>query len=279
MKSVLHIAVAQMTSAATPTVNAVAGAARLHEAHARGADLVCFPEVANMAQRDPSLAKQVIATEQDDPFLSMCRQFAADAGIWIHTGSLALRDPALTRFANRSFLIDGNGDIAGRYDKIHLFDVDLGDGVTRRESDRYHPGDRAVVVNTPWGPWGLTICYDLRFPQLYRVMAQAGATIIFAPSAFTVPTGTAHWETLLRSRAIENGCYVVAAAQAGKHEDGRRTHGHSMIVDPWGAVIAEAGESPELLYATLDLRHVSDTRMRIPSLKMECDFTLPESFQ
>ncbi len=279
MKTRLNIAVVQMTSAATPAANTITAEVALRAAHAKGVDLVCFPEAANMAQRDPKQAAKVIATEQDDPFLSMCRQFAADTGMWIHTGSLALRDPALTRFANRSYLIDQGGKIVARYDKIHLFDVDLGDGLVRRESSRYHPGDRAVVVDTPWGPWGLTICYDLRFPHLYRALAKAGATILFAPSAFTVPTGTAHWETLVRSRAIENGCFVVAAAQTGEHEDGRETYGHSMIVDPWGALMAEAGEKPETIYATLDLTRVTDTRQRIPSLRMEREFTLPERIQ
>ena len=279
MKPELKIAVVQMTSAANPAANTLAGEAILNQAQARGVDLVCFPEVANMAQRRPSIARDVIATEQDDPFLAMCRQFAAKSGIWIHTGSLALSDPGAEKFLNRTFVIDQDGEIAGRFDKIHLFDVDLGDGLVRRESDRYQPGDRAVVIDTPWGPWGLSICYDVRFPNLYRAMAQAGATILFVPSAFTVTTGTAHWETLLRCRAIENGCYVIAAAQTGDHEDGRTTYGHSMVVDPWGAVMAEAGESAEVIYVTLNITRVGQTRRRIPSLRNGRDFAPPQNFQ
>lgn len=269
MRQSLEICVAQMNSTNAHAGNIETARGMIAAAAAHGADLVCLPEAANMMQRDREKAARIIRPERDDPFLDACRDLAHAHGLWIHTGSLALREDGAERFTNRSFVIDPTGDIRARYDKIHLFDVDLPDGIRRRESERYAPGRQAVLVDTPWGPWGLSICYDIRFPALYRDYAKAGATILFAPSAFALVTGEGHWETLLRARAIENGCFMVAAAQAGDHDDGRQTWGHSMIVDPWGRVIADAGRQPGLTFATLDLASVERTRGMIPSLANE----------
>jgi len=272
MPETLDICMAQMNSTDAHAGNIETVRGYVAEASEQGAALICLPEAANMMQRDRVKAARIIQPEGSDPFLAACRELAHKHGIWIHTGSLALREDGAERFTNRTFVIDQAGNIVARYDKIHLFDVDLPDGIRRRESERYAPGGAAVMVDTPWGPWGLSICYDIRFPALYRGYAKAGATILFAPSAFALVTGEGHWETLLRARAIENGCFVVAAAQSGDHDDGRQTWGHSMIVDPWGAVIADAGRQPGLTYATLDLAMVERTRGMIPSLVNERDY-------
>jgi len=203
--------------------------------------------------------------EERDPALAALREAARRLGIYVHIGSLSVK-ASPDKAANRSFLIDRAGDVIARYDKIHMFDVDLANGDSRRESRTYRPGELAVVADLPWGRLGVTICYDLRFPALYRALAEAGASFFSIPSAFTRPTGEAHWHVLMRARAIENGCFVFAAAQGGKHESGRETFGHSLIVDPWGRVLAEGGTEPGIIVAEVDPAQVTAARSQIPSL-------------
>jgi len=207
----------------------------------------------------------MIAEEGSDPTLAALRETARRLSVYVHIGSLAVKvlpDKAV----NRSFLIDRHGELVARYDKIHMFDVDLANGESYRESRNFRAGDMAVVADLPWGRLGVTICYDLRFPALYRALAEAGASFLSIPAAFTKQTGEAHWHVLMRARAIENGCFVFAAAQAGKHENGRETFGHSLIVDPWGQIIAEAGNEPGVILAEIDPAQVAAARARIPSL-------------
>ncbi|WP_284154787.1 carbon-nitrogen hydrolase family protein [Algicella marina] len=266
MKDTLRIAMAQMCSSTSHAENIATVAGFAEEARSAGAEVLALPEVAGLMNRDAKTAREVITLPEDDPFIEGCQKIAADHRLWIHNGST----PVLAgdgRFLNQSALIDPTGRLLGRYSKIHLFDADIPGGKPIRESSRFAPGDAAVLAETPWGPWGLSICYDLRFPQLYRDYAQAGATLLFVPSAFTVPTGRAHWEVLLRARAIETGAYVVAAAQGGKHEDGRETWGHSMIVNPWGEVLADMGHNgPSLKIVDLPIGKVAEARRNIPSL-------------
>jgi len=216
-----------------------------------------------------------IVDEDADTSLATFRELARKLGIHIHVGSLAIRISP-DRAANRSFLIDSKGEIAARYDKIHMFDVDLAGGESYRESRTYRPGEQAVLHDLPWGRLGLTICYDLRFPALYRALAEAGATMLAIPSAFTRQTGEAHWHVLMRARAIENGCFVFAAAQGGKHENGRETFGHSLIVDPWGRILAEGGIEPAVVMTEIDLKQVAEARARIPSLQHGRRFEIVE---
>ncbi|MEA2936881.1 MAG: deaminated glutathione amidase, partial [Alphaproteobacteria bacterium] len=224
-------------------------------------------------RRDLMLA--ATAPEESDPSLAAFRALAKRLGIHLHIGSLAIRISP-ERAANRSFLIDPQGEIVARYDKIHMFDVDLAGGESYRESRSYRPGESAVVADLPWGRLGLTICYDLRFPTLHRALAEAGSSFIAIPSAFTRQTGEAHWHVLMRARAIENTCFVFAAAQGGRHEDGRETFGHSLIVDPWGRVLAEGGTEPGVVLATIDTAEVAAVRARIPSLQHGRRFELVE---
>jgi predicted amidohydrolase len=215
--------------------------------------------------------------EATDPVLAAVREAAARAGIWVHIGSLALageRDDG--RLVNRGFLIDGSGAIRARYDKIHLFDVDLPTGESWRESASYAPGETPVVAESPAGRIGLSVCYDLRFPDLYRALTGAGATILSIPAAFTAPTGQAHWHVLLRARAIEAGVFVVAAAQVGRHEDGRETYGHSLVVDPWGNVLLDMAEEPGLGFADIDLGQVEEVRSRLPAIRHRRPIGEPE---
>jgi predicted amidohydrolase len=216
-----------------------------------------------------------ITTEENDPSLAAFRALARKLGIFLHVGSLAIK-LLPEKAANRSFLIDRKGDIVARYDKIHMFDVDLGGGESYRESNSYRAGELAIATDLPWGRIGLTICYDLRFPALYRALAEAGSSFLAIPSAFTRQTGEAHWHVLNRARAIENGAYVLAAAQGGKHENGRETFGHSLVVDPWGRVIAEGGTEPGVILATIDPAEVSAARGRIPSLQHGRRFEMVE---
>ncbi|MBF0276194.1 MAG: carbon-nitrogen hydrolase family protein [SAR324 cluster bacterium] len=274
-KANLRVGMVQMTSAANVAKNIEAVGTFFDQAEKENIDLICFPECTNLIQRDRSKAIHEISSGDQNPFIDYCRSRAVEGNFWIHTGSVAVRDEGNELFSNRTFLIDNHGEIVCQYDKIHLFDVDLGNGRVHRESRRYQPGHRAVLCKTDWGQWGMSICYDLRFPHLYRLYAKAGATILFIPSAFTVPTGEMHWEVLLRSRAIENGCYVIASAQCGHHEDGRVTYGHSMIVNPWGEVVADAGPDPGILFLNLDLNTVLENRQSIPSLNNEREFLSP----
>ncbi|MFY9788536.1 MAG: carbon-nitrogen hydrolase family protein [Pseudolabrys sp.] len=268
-------AMIQMRSSLTPGANIDDAVRMIGEAKAAGADYVLTPEMTNIlaAKREQLFA--VIAEEESDNALATLRELARQFGIYIHIGSLAIRI-SHDRAANRSFLIDPKGDIAARYDKIHMFDVDLAGGESYRESRNYRPGDSAVLADLPWGRLGLTICYDLRFPALYRALAEAGATMLSIPSAFTKQTGDAHWHVLLRARAIENGCFVFAAAQGGKHENGRDTYGHSLIVDPWGRIIAEGGTEPGVVMARIDPAEVTKARARIPSLQHGRRFEIVE---
>jgi len=224
------------------------------------------PEMSGLLDRDSARAAKSLRSEDEDEVLAACREAAKQHGIWLHIGSLAvLVDGA--KVANRGFVIDREGNIRARYDKIHLFDVDLPTGESWRESNVYSAGAGVVLVNgTPIGKLGLTICYDLRFPGLFARLAEADADIISVPAAFTVPTGRAHWHVLLRARAIEAGLFVVAAAQVGRHEDGRQTFGHSLVIDPWGEVLLDMGEDKGVGFADVDLARISDVRSRIPAL-------------
>ena len=268
-------AMIQMRSGLQPGANLDAALALIGEAKTAGADYVLTPEMTNIMEVKRERLFATIVEEDADTSLATLRELARKLGIYIHVGSLAIKLTA-DRAANRSFLIDAKGEIAAHYDKIHMFDVDLAGGESYRESRTYRPGEMAVLGDLPWGRLGLTICYDLRFPALYRALAEAGATMLTIPSAFTQQTGEAHWHVLIRARAIENGCFVFAAAQGGKHENGRETFGHSLIVDPWGRILAEGGGEPGVVMAEIDLAEVSKARARIPSLQHGRRFELVE---
>jgi predicted amidohydrolase len=263
----MRIAVLQMTTGIDPAANLATIANALREAKGQGAEIVFTPEMSGYLDRDRARAAERVVAEEADLVLAGVRALAGELGLWVAIGSLAVRDPATPAKArNRAFLIDDTGAIRARYDKMHLFDVDLATGESWRESNAYVAGDGAVLAETPWAGLGLSICYDIRFPDLYRALSDAGAGILSIPAAFTVPTGEAHWHVLLRARAIEAGAYVVAAAQAGTHEDGRRTYGHSLVVDPWGEVLLDMGEAPGVGIVDLDLDRIASVRARIPAL-------------
>ena len=254
-----------MTGGIEPSANARVLTRAVREAAAGGAVTLFTPEMSNLVDRDRARAARAIVEEDGDPTLAAVRAAAAEHGIWVHLGSLALRRPD-GRLANRGFVIDDAGSVRARYDKLHLFDVDLPGGESWRESAAYAPGERAVAVDTPIGRLGMSICYDLRFPALYQGLSGAGATVLAAPSAFTRPTGAAHWRVLLQARAIESAAFVVAAAQCGRHEDGRGTWGRSSVVDPWGEVLLDMGEEPGLGFAQIDQARVSEVRARLPAI-------------
>lgn len=261
----LRVALAQMCSADTHEANIATVTALVDEAAAGGAQLLALPEVAGLMNRNPETARLQVVTADADPFIAACRELAAKHGLWVHTGSTPVLGPD-GRFLNHATLIDATGGIVAEYDKIHLFDVALEGQAPIGESKRFAPGLKAVLAQTPWGPFGLSICYDLRFAYLYRAYAQAGAVLMFIPSAFTVPTGQAHWEVLLRARAIETGAFVLAAAQAGHHADGRQTYGHALAVGPWGEVLADLGDAaPAIRLIDLDLGAVARARAQIPA--------------
>jgi deaminated glutathione amidase len=264
--STFKAAMIQMRSGLKPSTNIDEAARLIGEARSAGADYVLTPEMTNIlaAKREQLFA--VAMEEEADASLATLRELARKLRIYVHIGSLAIK-VSHDRAANRSFLVDPKGNIVARYDKIHMFDVDLADGESYRESRNYRPGELAVLADLPWGRLGLTICYDLRFPALYRALAEAGATMLTIPSAFTKQTGEAHWHVLVRTRAIENGSFVFAAAQGGKHENGRDTYGHSLIVDPWGRIIAEGGTEPGVVMAEIDPAKIANARARIPSLQ------------
>ena len=276
----MRAALVQMTSSDDPQANLQAVLDYLHVAADQGADLVLTPEVTNCISTSRSHQRAVLHPEDADPTLAALRAEAQRLGLWVLIGSLALKTTdADGRFANRSLLIGPDGSVAARYDKIHMFDVDVSDSETWRESDGFRPGDRAVVAQTPLGAIGLSVCYDIRFPYLYRALAQAGAQVLTVPAAFTPETGAAHWEVLLRARAIETGCFVLAPAQTGAHPaqagKPRRTHGHSLAVAPWGEVLADAGEAPGVTLVDLDLAQVDRARARVPALRHDRDFAAP----
>jgi len=261
-----RIGLVQMRSARSPQANIDAAAKLIAEARSGGADYVLTPEMTNIIESDRERMFSAIGAEEQDPSLATFRALARNLDMLVHVGSLAIK-VSPDKAVNRSFLIDRKGEIAARYDKIHMFDVDLANGERYRESGNFRPGELAVVAELPWGRIGLTVCYDLRFPALYRALAEAGASYLTIPSAFTRPTGEAHWHVLMRARAIETGCYVFAAAQGGRHESGRETFGHSLVVDPWGRVLAEAGTEPGVVFADIDPGEVALARSRIPSLE------------
>jgi predicted amidohydrolase len=273
--STFRIGLIAMRSGRSPGDNLDAATRLIEQAKKGGADYVLTPEMTNVMEVDRTRLFGTIVPEEQDASLVTFRELARALGIYVHVGSLAIKVSS-DKAANRSFLIDPRGEIVARYDKIHMFDVDLKGGESYRESRNFRPGDLAVVVDLPWGRIGLTICYDLRFPALYRALAEAGASFLTIPSAFTRQTGEAHWHVLMRARAIENGCYVFAAAQGGKHENGRETYGHSVVIDPWGRVVAEGDAEPGVVFADVDPAEVAAARARIPSLEHGRRFEIVE---
>ncbi len=265
----------QMRSGLDVAGNVAEAERQIRQAAAGAADYVLTPEMTTLLDMRRQRLLDGVYSEDDDPSLKRFRALAAELGIFLHIGSMAIK---LTedRVANRAFVIAPDGAIAARYDKIHMFDVDLGNGESYRESKLYRPGGQAVVVDLPWARLGVTVCYDVRFPALYQALAEAGASIIAIPAAFTQTTGEAHWHVLLRARAIETGSYVIAAAQGGHHEDGRETYGHSLIIDPWGRVLAEAERDPAVISADIDPQMSLTTRQRIPALTNAREFATPE---
>ena len=261
-----RVALLQSNTGIDPQANAQALTNAIGEAATGGADMLFTPEMSGLLDRDIERAASNLRSEDEDQVLAECQESARRYHIWLHLGSLAVLVEG-GKVANRGFVIDREGQIRARYDKIHLFDVDLPTGETWRESSVYSHGKDAVLVNgTPVGKLGLTICYDLRFPGLFARIAEADADVISVPAAFTVPTGLAHWHVLLRARAIEAGLFVVAAAQVGRHEDGRQTFGHSLVIDPWGEVLLDMSEERGVGFADIDLSRISDVRSRIPAL-------------
>lgn len=259
-------AILQMTSGIDPAENARVLVKAIEDAAAGGAAMLFTPEMSGLIDRDRDRAAGSLAREEDDRVLAAVREAAAKAGLWVHLGSLGvLREDG--KLANRGFVIDDAGAVRARYDKMHLFDVDLASGESWRESNSYTAGERAVTVRTPLGVLGLAICYDLRFPDLFRALSDAGATVLAVPAAFTRPTGAAHWHILLRARAIEAAAFVIAAAQTGVHEDGRATYGHSLAIDPWGEVLLDMGEAPGLAFAEVDPARIEAARGRVPVLQ------------
>jgi predicted amidohydrolase len=264
-----------MRSGVSPAANLDAAVALINEAAGAGADYVQTPEMTNVMDTRRERLLDTVVAEEKDASLARFRELARQLGIYVHIGSLAIK-VSPDRAGNRSFLIDRAGEIVARYTKIHMFDVDLANGESYRESRTFRPGESAVLADLPWGRLGLTICYDLRFPALYGALAEAGASFLAIPSAFTWQTGEAHWHVLIRARAIENGCFVLAAAQGGLHENKRETFGHSLIVDPWGRILAEGGTEPGIVMATVDPAEVARARARIPSLQHGRRFELIE---
>jgi predicted amidohydrolase len=264
--STFRVGLVQMRSGRTPAANVAAAVKLIGQASEAGADYVQTPEMTNILELKRENLFAAIVAEEEDAGLAVFRDLARKLGLWLHIGSLAIKISP-DKAANRAFLIDPKGEIVARYDKIHMFDVDLANGESYRESRSYRAGELAVVGDLPWGRLGLTICYDLRFPALHRALAESGATFLAIPAAFTKQTGEAHWHVLMRARAIENGSFVFAAAQGGTHEDGRSTYGHSLVIDPWGRVIAEGGTEPGVVLAEIDPGEVAVARARIPSLQ------------
>ncbi|RVU35866.1 carbon-nitrogen hydrolase family protein [Hwanghaeella grinnelliae] len=275
MTDTLRVACVQITGKPRVEDNIALIDPMIREAAAKGADLVCLPEICNLVQKNREEQQKQVRTEAEDPALAAFRALAKELGIWIHAGSLAIRPEEGDRLANRGFLIAPDGTIRAKYDKIHMFDVDLENAESYRESFSYRPGEHAVLAETPWGGYGMGVCYDVRFPALFRDLAGAGAKVLTMPACFTQPTGKAHWHVLLRARAIENGCFVIAAAQCGEHEDGRKTYGHSLIIDPWGEVLADAGPDQGIILADLDMARVDEVRGMVPSLKNGRDYAPP----
>ncbi|MGH6871866.1 MAG: carbon-nitrogen hydrolase family protein [Rhizomicrobium sp.] len=272
--SVFRAACVQMRSTDDVGENIRTASELIREAKGHGAQFVATPENTTIMAPDAGAKLERSFAEEHDPALPAFAALAEELGIWLLIGSLAIK-VSETKTANRSFLFDPRGRVAARYDKIHLFDTDPGAGESYRESNTVAGGGRAILADTPWGRVGMTICYDLRFPRLYRRLAKSGAFLLTVPSAFTETTGKAHWHTLLRARAIENGSFVVAPAQGGLHANGRATYGHSLIVAPWGEILAESGTEPGVITAEIDPAAVTSTRQRVPSLQHDRDFEGP----
>ncbi len=261
-----RIAIVQTTTGIDPARNADALCSAFAMAADGGATMVFTPEMSGLLDQNRKRGAGHVVDEAENPVLAAARESAARHGIWIALGSLAVRGDT-ERWANRSFVIDASGAIAARYDKMHMFDVDLADGESWRESNAYAPGNEVVTVETPVGTLGLTICYDIRFPALFDALGRARCDVIAIPAAFTRPTGQDHWHVLQRARAIEAGAFVVAAAQVGEHEDGRKTYGHSLVIDPWGKVLLDmGGETPGVGFVELDLGRIAEVRQQVPSL-------------
>ena len=279
MVQTFTVACVQTTAGPDVKTNIINASALVREAHKSGATLIVLPEMTNIIDMDRSAMAEKLSAEVDDISLVAFCTLAVELKVWLLLGSLGLKhETALNaegkpKFANRSFLIGDDGVVRNRYTKIHLFDVDLGAGETYQESKSYEPGNETVVADTPWGKLGMTICYDIRFPHLYRNLAQAGAKFLSIPAAFTRPSGKAHWHVLMRARAIENGCYVFAAAQCGEHGGGRSTYGHSLIVDPWGEILADGGTEIGFVLAEIDTSLVDKVRQKIPSLTHDRDYS------
>ncbi len=269
----IRAALIQMRSGRDMARNAQDAAELIRQAKAQGAEFIATPEMTNILEPDRPRLRALARPEAEDESAARFSDLAKALGIWLNIGSLALKGTG-DRLVNRSLLFAPDGTVTARYDKIHLFDVDLPNGESLRESHAYEPGSSAVLVETAIAPVGLTICYDMRFPHLYRDLAKAGAKLFTVPSAFTVPTGKAHWHVLLRARAIETGSFVLAAAQGGLHESGRETYGHSLIVSPWGEVLAEAGTDPGVVMAAIDLAEADQARARIPALSHDREVKL-----
>jgi deaminated glutathione amidase len=282
MSATFAAACIQFTAGPDPEPNLRAVSDLIRRARDAGADFIMTPEASNFIESGRR-RREKARPEAEDPFLAGMCGLARETGAWLLIGSLVI-DPAgepgaaagETRLANRSFLVDAAGAIVARYDKIHMFDIDLPGGESYRESNAYRPGRGTVVAQTPWGRLGMSVCYDVRFPQLYRALAQAGADFLSVPSVFTVPTGSAHWHVLLRARAIENSCFVFAPAQWGEHAAGRRSYGHSLIVDPWGEVLADGGEGVGIAVARIDGARIAEVRRMVPSLQHDRSFTPPQ---
>jgi len=276
----MRIALIQLTVTDDPVANLAATLGFVRQAHAEGAEFILTPECTNGLWSNRAAQKALLRLEEDDATLAALRDEAGKLGIWLLIGSLALlTGDSDGRFANRSFLIRPDASIAARYDKIHMFDVNVSETEVYRESAAFRPGSQAVIAQTPFAPIGMTVCYDVRFAALYRKLAQGGAQIITVPAAFNHITGAAHWETLLRARAIENGAFVLAPAQTGFHAEaggkGRRTYGHSLAIAPWGEVLADGGTDPGVTLVDLDLTQVADARGRVPSLQHDRGFDAP----
>jgi deaminated glutathione amidase len=273
--STFRAACVQVNASDDMAANLRAVAELARRARAEGAEFISTPENVSMMTVGSANLRAKAAPEADHPALAAFRELARETGAWLLAGSLHVRLEDEDRLANRSYLLSPTGEVRAKYDKIHMFDVDLPSGESYRESKNFRPGAQAVLAELPWCRLGMTVCYDLRFPQLYRALAKAGADVLTIPSAFTRPTGRAHWHALMRARAIETGCYVVAAAQCGEHPGGRKTYGHSLIVAPWGEIVAEAGEEPGVIVADVDLARVAEARRQVPSLTHDREFAGP----
>ncbi len=273
---IFRAALVQMRGGASVEPNLEAAEAAIRRAVEGGADYILTPENTSLMVLSSKILFASTQPEDGNPCVEFFAALARSLGVWLHIGSMAIK-LSDTKVANRSYVFSPAGDIVARYDKIHMFDVDFPDGESYLESKNYQPGGAAVMADLPWGRLGLTTCYDLRFPALYRSLAKAGADFITVPSAFTAQTGKAHWHILLRARAIETGCFIFAAAQGGKHEMGRSTYGHSLIISPWGEILSEAGIDPDVIFADIDPARVAEARSRIPSLSHDRKFEAPST--